>query len=451
MAAPIASVLNEATAIASKQFKSNSTNAAGDSFNQVLAKQIEAKKNHAVEKTNSSSNDKAAVNKVAGKPETTTETSDGAASIDKEDQSDETQDDIANPLALFTLVENLTQTKALNGTDNTTDNIDKITETSSDLAVDAFSVTKSVEDDSKVTDVSPKIDGEIVDPSSTALDFQAQLASAVSSTQLSNARSDNLNETNHVDQSLTDKVTNLVADDSKKSVSKDADTKKTAELQAQSDITAQTTDIKESSQSKAEGNTFQEKLAAQQVAAATSSKDAIPANTDDQTASAPLNLTQASAHTHTVLPQAVEHVAPPVGTRAWDQALGQRVIWLVAGGQQTAELTLNPPELGPVQVVLNVNNDQLSAQFSSHQQEVRDALESSLPKLRQILGDAGIQLSGFSVNAGTQNFGQQFQQDRSGGETRLAGASSRSESASITSASPAPRVVVKEGLVDTFV
>ncbi|OZA41002.1 MAG: hypothetical protein B7X81_14575, partial [Hydrogenophilales bacterium 17-61-76] len=47
-------------------------------------------------------------------------------------------------------------------------------------------------------------------------------------------------------------------------------------------------------------------------------------------------------------------LAPSVGSAAWNQALGEKIVWMTAGALQTASLTLNPPNLGPLQVVLNV-------------------------------------------------------------------------------------------------
>ena len=76
---------------------------------------------------------------------------------------------------------------------------------------------------------------------------------------------------------------------------------------------------------------------------------------------------------------------------------------MTAGGQQTASLTLNPPDLGPLQVVLNISNDQANATFTAAQPEVRQALEAALPRLREMMGDAGIQLGEATINAGTAN------------------------------------------------
>ena len=97
-----------------------------------------------------------------------------------------------------------------------------------------------------------------------------------------------------------------------------------------------------------------------------------------------------------------ERLSPSVGTTAWDQALGEKVVWMAAGGQQTASLTLNPPDLGPLQVVINVTNDQATANFFAAQPEVRQALEAALPRLRDMMNDAGIQLGQATVSADTQ-------------------------------------------------
>ncbi|MES3024467.1 MAG: flagellar hook-length control protein FliK [Pseudomonadota bacterium] len=95
-----------------------------------------------------------------------------------------------------------------------------------------------------------------------------------------------------------------------------------------------------------------------------------------------------------------DKVAARVGTPGWNNQVGQRIVWMVAGKEQSASLTLNPPELGPMQVVLSVTGDQTSITFSSAQPEVRQALENALPRLRELMNESGIALGNASVNAG---------------------------------------------------
>ena len=134
-------------------------------------------------------------------------------------------------------------------------------------------------------------------------------------------------------------------------------------------------------------------------------------------------LAEASAEAPAVLPQATQALVATaqaadvaasnslqarVGSNAWEQQLGQKVVWMVAGGDQTASLTLNPPDLGPMQVVLSVSNEQTSVSFMAAEPETRQALEDALPKLRETMSEAGIELGSATVSTGTQDQRQAF-------------------------------------------
>lgn len=148
-----------------------------------------------------------------------------------------------------------------------------------------------------------------------------------------------------------------------------------------------------------------------------------------------------------------DRIPARLGTQAWDNQVSQRIVYMV-GKEQAATLTLNPPDLGPVQVVLNVTNDGASVAFSSNQQEVRQALENALPRLREMMGESGIALGNATVDAGMPD-GRQAQQD---GERRHGGAGGPSNAGGTVAvgddaaARPATRTVSlgDNGLVDTF-
>lgn len=146
----------------------------------------------------------------------------------------------------------------------------------------------------------------------------------------------------------------------------------------------------------------------------------------------------------------VKYLAPRVGTPEWNQSVGQKIVWMVAGGQQTAELTLNPPDLGPMQVVLSVNNDQANATFISAHPDVRDALESAMPKLRQMMNDAGVQLTGFSVKSESSNAGTQFTGGQPSSRSKNNGTQSVASSASISATGSITKNSTGNGIVDTF-
>lgn len=145
---------------------------------------------------------------------------------------------------------------------------------------------------------------------------------------------------------------------------------------------------------------------------------------------------------------AAERIAPQVGTNAWNHALSQKVVWMIGNEQQSASLTLNPPDLGPLQVVLSVSSTQANAQFYASQPEVRQALEAALPKLREMLGEAGIQLGQANVNTGTPQQQSGYTGGQSSTPSSAPSTTYATETIAVTS-TPTIRIA-REGLVDTF-
>jgi flagellar hook-length control protein FliK len=95
-------------------------------------------------------------------------------------------------------------------------------------------------------------------------------------------------------------------------------------------------------------------------------------------------------------------VPQAVADPAWGAALGERLIWMVKGDHQLAELKISPPNLGPLEVRLNINHDQASVSFVSHHPAVRDAIEAAMPRLREMLAEQSINLVQADVGSGRQ-------------------------------------------------
>jgi flagellar hook-length control protein FliK len=91
-------------------------------------------------------------------------------------------------------------------------------------------------------------------------------------------------------------------------------------------------------------------------------------------------------------------VNAPVTQPAWAEEFSQKITWLTTQKNQSAELHLNPPQLGPLDVVVKVNGDQATAMFSSPHAAVREAIEQALPKLREMMADSGIMLGNAMVS-----------------------------------------------------
>jgi flagellar hook-length control protein FliK len=89
----------------------------------------------------------------------------------------------------------------------------------------------------------------------------------------------------------------------------------------------------------------------------------------------------------------------PVTQNKWGDEFSQKITWLASSNKdQTAELHLNPPQLGPLDVVIKVSGDQATALFTSPHAAVRDAIEQAMPKLREMMADNGIMLGNATVS-----------------------------------------------------
>lgn len=102
--------------------------------------------------------------------------------------------------------------------------------------------------------------------------------------------------------------------------------------------------------------------------------------------------------------------AKPAHSETWPQQFSEKIVWMAKNDQQTAQINISPPQLGPVQITLNLNGDSANVLFASPHAEVRQAIESSLPQLREMLASAGISLgeSNVGANLAQQNQNNQF-------------------------------------------
>ena len=140
---------------------------------------------------------------------------------------------------------------------------------------------------------------------------------------------------------------------------------------------------------------------------------------------------------------------------SWGEAVGRQVMLMSANNLQQAQITLDPPDLGPLQVKVNTQQDQTSIVFTSHHASVRDALEQSIPRLREMFEQQGLNLADVNVGGQEQRQPQSGSADTgSGGET-AAGNSQASDGTGATVAAADRGVsepeAVRLGLIDAYV
>ncbi len=93
-------------------------------------------------------------------------------------------------------------------------------------------------------------------------------------------------------------------------------------------------------------------------------------------------------------------VDAPVETNDFSQGVADRVSFMVDGNIGTAKLQVNPPALGPIEVRIALQGAHAQVSFTSHSALTRDALESSAPKLREMLGSQGFGQVSVDVSQG---------------------------------------------------
>jgi flagellar hook-length control protein FliK len=124
----------------------------------------------------------------------------------------------------------------------------------------------------------------------------------------------------------------------------------------------------------------------------------------------------------------------------------------------TAQLSINPENLGPMQITLKLGEDQAQAMFVSAHESVRKAVEAALPQLRTTLAEHGISLGQTAVGADTRQPASQsgFAGDNpssrpgSNGGSAYAGAARSGTVAANTLPAAPVRNAHAEGAVDTF-
>lgn len=118
----------------------------------------------------------------------------------------------------------------------------------------------------------------------------------------------------------------------------------------------------------------------------------------------------ALAGTRSLLPATT--LETPFRQPGWDQALSERVMWVANQRFQGAEIKLNPPQLGPIEVRVQLQHEQAHISFTAQHASVREALEAALPRLREMLNANGFNL--VDVNVSQHSFAEQQRQAQTG-------------------------------------
>lgn len=117
----------------------------------------------------------------------------------------------------------------------------------------------------------------------------------------------------------------------------------------------------------------------------------------------------------------------PMSHSRWGQDFNQRVQWVVKQSMSGAQIRLNPQHMGPVEVRVQVNNDQTTISFTAQHGATREAIDAALPRLRDMLSQQDVNV--VDVNVSQHSFAEQREQQAANGDANSEGLMNEEETA----------------------
>ena len=160
----------------------------------------------------------------------------------------------------------------------------------------------------------------------------------------------------------------------------------------------------------------------------------------------------ASSYQQMVAPQFQTSIATQVTAQGWGDTVMQRVMWMSSQHVRSAEIQLDPPELGSLMVKIQTINDQTSVNFTSPHAVVRDTLDQNLPRLRELMAEQGVDLVDVDVSEHSRqdraNEGEQDGGSASGQRELLADETAAETQGASTTESV--ELAVSQGIISTY-
>ncbi|WP_281648653.1 flagellar hook-length control protein FliK [Parendozoicomonas sp. Alg238-R29] len=131
--------------------------------------------------------------------------------------------------------------------------------------------------------------------------------------------------------------------------------------------------------------------------------------------------------------------------------MGERLMVMLNRDQRNATLRMDPPELGQLKVMLNVDGDQVSVQFQAGNTQLRDMLNQQVDRLRQFFEQLQMNLVNVDISHDrglAQNGFQHSEQENMAQET---GASPDESSVNLEYSVSSGTERIQQGLLDIYV
>ena len=98
----------------------------------------------------------------------------------------------------------------------------------------------------------------------------------------------------------------------------------------------------------------------------------------------------------------------PMNSTRWGQEFGQRIQWMVNQSVSGAQIRITPQNMGPIEVRVQMQNDQATIAFTAQHGATREAIDAALPRLREMLSDQNVNV--VDVDISQHSFAEQRDQ-----------------------------------------
>lgn len=144
--------------------------------------------------------------------------------------------------------------------------------------------------------------------------------------------------------------------------------------------------------------------------------------------------------------------AVSVQQNGWTDQVVDRVMWMSSQNLKSAEIQMDPANLGRLEVRIHMTGDQTQVNFVSANANVREALDSQQHRLREMFNQQGMQLDVNVSDQSARGWQQQQQGDGRGSSRSVAGSGSGDDEPMISGVSEIrPQTAAQDrGLVDYY-
>jgi flagellar hook-length control protein FliK len=144
-------------------------------------------------------------------------------------------------------------------------------------------------------------------------------------------------------------------------------------------------------------------------------------------------------------------LSTPVGQPAWANELGQRVTWLANSELREAQLQLHPRSLGAVEVRIAFGHEQqVNVSFTAANPIAREALEASLPRLREMFEQQGLNLADANISHESPAEREHHNSMSDESQAQNKGQAANDELIDATGMQQSPAQWLSEGLLDAY-